>query len=293
MSRINKCIELLVSSRRVFALHPSEPPPMTYESGRAHSESWADMLVVEFEHCEFNVSGLAEFMRGLRDATPRGTSTLTVVATLPHNAITPEEVRYNAWQARHALSAGVHGLMQAHARHPEAVRWFVASARYPFQTSGQGVVPEGIRGAGGEDRPARLWGVTPELYRRLADPWPLNPAGELLLGLKIENHRSLATAQAVASVPGVAFAEWGPSDMAMSFGLPEAKEPPYPAEIRSAMETVRQAAKHAGIAFHCGWNDPAMSVAQQVDYLIDELNAKILVVPSKEYADYGRDRSTE
>ncbi len=186
MSRINKCIELLVSGRPVFALHPSEPPPLTYEFGREFAEFWADMLVVEFEHCEFNVSGLAEFMRGLRDATPRGTSTLTVVATLPHNATTPEEVRYNSWQARHALSAGVHGLMQSHARDPEAVRWFVASARYPFQTLGGGLLPEGVRGAGGEDRPSRLWGITPELYRRLADPWPLNPAGELLLGLKIE-----------------------------------------------------------------------------------------------------------
>ena len=133
MTRINKCIELLQQGRPVFALHPSEPPPLTYKSGRYFAASWADMLVVEFEHFEFDVSGLAEFMRGLREATSVGIPTLTVLATLPHNATTPEEVRYNAWQARHALSAGVHGLMQSHARDPEAVKWFIASARYPFR----------------------------------------------------------------------------------------------------------------------------------------------------------------
>ena len=98
-----------------------------------------------------------------------------------------------------------------------------------IQTLGEGVLPEGVRGAGGEDRPAAdFWGVTSELYRRLADPWPLNPVGELLLGLKIESRRSLTTARAVASVPGVGFAEWGPSDMAMSFGFRRRNRPILP-----------------------------------------------------------------
>ena len=36
-----------------------------------------------------------------------------------------------------------------------------------------------------------------------------------------------------------------------------------------------------------------MSVERQVDYLMDELGAEILVVSSKEYADYGRSSSTQ
>ena len=291
MARINKCIDLLEKHQPVFALHPSEPPELTYESGRSYAQTWADLLVVEFEHYAFDVSGLASFMRGLRDATASEKPMLTVLATLLHNAITPEEVRYNAWQARHALSSGVHGLMQAQARDPEALKWFVASARYAFQSPGRDVLPEGLRGAGGEGYPADIWGVSVADYHRLADPWPLNPEGELLLGIKVENKNVLANAPAIAAVPGIGFSEWGPADMVMSLGFPGAADPPYPPEVRAAMDTVKSALDGAGVPFHCGWSDPSMTVEQQVDYLIDEIGAKILVVLSEEHAVYGRRRS--
>ena len=56
------------------------------------------------------------------------------------------------------------------------------------------------------------WGVTAEEYMRLADPWPLNPDGALLFGLKIENPRADANVGSSVRVPGIAFAEWGPGD---------------------------------------------------------------------------------
>lgn len=292
MSRINKCIELLESGQPVFAYHPARSPLLSYESGRAHASFWADLLVVEFEHFAFDVSSLAEFMRGVREATPAEEQTLTVLATLPHNGISADEVRFNAWQARHALSAGVHGLMLAQAQDEQAVKWFVASARYPFQTIGREQLPEGLRGAGGEGPPAEIWGVSEAQYRQLADPWPLNPAGELLLGIKIENKDVVQHAGALGAVPGIGLAEWGPADMVMSFGLPGEVDPPYPSEVRNAMETVKAALDVAKVPFHCGWSDPSMSTEQQVDYLLDEIGARCLVVPSEEYADYGRQRGS-
>jgi len=59
---------------------------------------------------------------------------------------------------------------------------------------------------------SRMWGVTPEEYMRIADPWPMNPDGELLFGLKIENPRADANVETSVRVPGIAFAEWGPGD---------------------------------------------------------------------------------
>ena len=44
-------------------------------------------------------------------------------------------------------------------------------------------------------------------YLRRADPWPLNPDGELLLGLKIEDRHALPNADAIAATPGIYFAE--------------------------------------------------------------------------------------
>ena len=73
--------------------------------------------------------------------------------------------------------------------------------------------------------------------------------GELLLGLKIENTRALANAEKVAAVPGIAFAEWGPGDMGMSLGLPDAHDPPYPPEMVAARNKVLAACKAKQVAF--------------------------------------------
>ena len=55
-------------------------------------------------------------------------------------------------------------------------------------------------------------------YLDKAEPWPLNPDGELMLGLKIENRRALVNVEVTTRVPGISFAEWGPGDMSMSYG---------------------------------------------------------------------------
>ena len=76
-----------------------------------------------------------------------------------------------------------------------------------------------------------------------ADVWPLNPKGELLLGLKIENKRALANVEESVKVPGIAFAEWGPGDMGMSLGYPNRED------MLEVRERVFTACKSAQIAF--------------------------------------------
>lgn len=285
--RINKCIELLEQGQPIYATHT---PELTYQAGVDLAQTWADMILVDFEHHHFDIGGLAQFMKGLRAGgpTPSGHLTPTVVSTLPHNAITVEEVRYNAWQMRHALSTGVHGLLHTHARDPEAVKWFVAASRYPFQTLGRDVIPEGLRGGGGQGKPAEIWNLAPPEYTKKADPWPLNPEGELLLGLKIEDRHCLANADETAAVPGIGFAEWGPGDMGMSFGDPDAHDPPYPGFMDDARNTVKRALDKVGVAFYSGWRDESMTMEQTVDHLIDNIGVRMMGAPNKEFADYGR-----
>jgi 4-hydroxy-2-oxoheptanedioate aldolase len=86
-------------------------------------------------------------------------------------------------------------------------------------------------------------------YFARADPWPLNPHGELLLGIKVENTRALASVGQTTRVPGLAFAEWGPGDMGMSMGYPDQHDEPYPPEMQSARARVMAACKSAGLAF--------------------------------------------
>ena len=290
MQRINKCIELIEQGQPVFS---TGAPELTYEAGRDMAQTWADMILVEFEHHAFDTIGLYKFMQGLHDGgpTPSGHPTPTVICTLPSNCISPEEVRYNAWQSRHVLAAGVHGVLHTHARSAEAVKWFVATCRYPFQTIGLDKgIPEGLRGGGGQGQPAALWGIGPHEYVRRADPWPLNPDGELFLGLKIEDRHCLPDADRIAAVPGIAWAEWGPGDMGMSFGEPEGHDPPYPSYMEEARETVRAALDKAGAAFYCSWNDDSMTPEETAIHTIENVGAKILPAPNAEVANAVRKR---
>lgn len=288
MARINKCIELLNQGQPIYATHT---PELSYDAGWDLAGTWADLILVEFEHHAFDIVGLTKFMKGLKDGgpTPSGHPTPTVAATLPANCISREEVLYNAWQTRHVLCTGAHGVLHTHARDPEAVKAFVATARYPFQTLGRDRgIPEGLRGGGGQAQAAAIWGISPDEYVVRADPWPLNPDGEIMLGLKIEDRHCLANADATAAVPGLAFAEWGPGDMGMSFGYADAHDPPYPQELNDARNRVKSALDKAGVAFYSGWRDESMTMEQTVEFLIKELGVKMMGAPSRAFADYGR-----
>ena len=212
--RINRVIELIEAGEPVYYTGTGE---LTYENGLKQVSTWADFLITDFEHYAFDVAGLTAFMKGLVDGGPTkaGHRTPTVISTLPSNCRTIEEVRANAWQIRQVLSAGVHGILHTHARQAEAVRAFIEECRYPFHKEGRQGLGEGQRGAGGQGRPAEIWGVTAQEYTKIADPWPLNPDGELFLGLKLENQESAANSDAICRVPGLAFVEWGPGDMGM------------------------------------------------------------------------------
>jgi 4-hydroxy-2-oxoheptanedioate aldolase len=250
--RVNKAIELLAQGQPVYYQHVSGGSELGYERGRALARTWADAIVVDMEHGAFAPAALEAFLRGLMEHGPTASGHLTpaVIAALPVDGSSEAVIRANAWQFRQALAAGVHGILLCHAETPEAVRAFVESCRLPFHKVGIGEsLGEGRRGSGGQGGAARFWGLSAQEYLRRADPWPLNPQGELLLGIKVENRRALARAEDTTRVPGIALAEWGPGDMGFSFDLPDAHDPPYPPEMVAARERVRAATKAARIQF--------------------------------------------
>jgi 4-hydroxy-2-oxoheptanedioate aldolase len=255
-TRINKVIELLEQGQPVYYVEVRGGPELSHEAGRALAKTWADYISVEMEHGAFDLAALDAFMRGLVAGGPTasGHRTPAVIVQLPVEGSSEPVIRANAWQFRQALARGVHGVLLCHVESPQAVRAFVESCRYPFHQHGLSDHPdvglgEGRRGSAGQDTAAEIWGLSPQEYLARADPWPLNPRGELLLGIKIENRRALARAEASASVPGIAFAEWGPGDMGFSFGYPDRHDPPYPPELEAARERVRAACRAAGLRF--------------------------------------------
>jgi 4-hydroxy-2-oxoheptanedioate aldolase len=247
MSRINRAIELLAAGQPIYCATVEE---LSYERGVEEANTWADYLTVDLEHHPFAPAALHAFMHGLIDGGPTrsGHRTPAVIVTLPMDGADEHAVRANAWMIKQTLAAGSHGLLLCHAETPGAAGAFVEAARYPFHAAADGL-GVGRRGSGGQSLAAAIWGLSIPEYLERADVWPLNPDGELLLGLKIENRRALENAEASAAIPGLAFAEWGPGDMGMSFGHRDAHDPPYPPDMTAARARVKAACDRAGLAF--------------------------------------------
>ncbi|MDE0350326.1 MAG: aldolase/citrate lyase family protein [Gammaproteobacteria bacterium] len=243
MTHLNRAVAGLARGGPIFYTGGHTGAELTFEAGRNAAATWADYINVGMEHGTFDLAGLDRFMRGLAAAhrESRAGPMPAVIVELPVEGASAEILRANAWQVRQLLARGVHGLMLCHAECPDAVSALVEAVRFSFRG--------GRRGAGGHVSAAEVWGVSPAEYLELADPWPLNPDGELLIGLKIENRRALERAEETTRVPGVAFAEWGPADMSMSFGYRGAPEDFARPELAAARERVFRACRSAGIAF--------------------------------------------
>jgi 4-hydroxy-2-oxoheptanedioate aldolase len=248
--RINRAIELLASGQPIY--YTTIRGGAGYDDGKRMAQTWADYITYEMEHGQLDFSALRNFMRGLIDGGPTksGHRTPAVIATLPVLGVSKSHMEANFWVVQQALLTGIHGILLCHARDPEAIRMFVAACRYVDSKAVPGL-PEGMLGNGSQGSPAEIWGITPAEYKKKADPWPLNPDGEFLLGLKIEDRFALENAEKVAAVPGIGFAEWGPGDMGLSLKLPDghgANETLHP-EMAKARARVLAACKANKLAF--------------------------------------------
>ena len=248
MGRVNRAIELLEGRHTLIYGGVSD---LSFEGGVKACHTDNDFLLFEQEHGPLNIPGVGDFMKGLASAGPTksGHPTPPVLVTLPMQGTDAQVVRANAWMVVHYLACGVHGFVLCHAETPGAVKTLIESMRYSFQDLGVGDdgLGQGRRGAG--SNPGPIWGLETAEYLKRADVWPLNPEGELMVGLKIENQRALANAEETCKVPGVAYVEWGPGDMGYSFGEPDSHDPPYSSQMAAARERVDAARRAAGIDF--------------------------------------------
>jgi 4-hydroxy-2-oxoheptanedioate aldolase len=240
--RINRAIELLQQGQPIYYTGSHEGTDGSFEQGVKDAQTWADYISYDMEHAPFDVKGLADYMRGLAKGGPTksGHRTPAVIVNLPVNGTDEATVRANAWMFQQVLATGVHGILLCHADTPGAVRAFVEAVRFPAFG--------GRRGVHGNPTAARIWGISADEYGEKADAWPLNPNGELLLGLKLEDKYALENAETNAKVPGVAFAEWGPGDMAFSLGVKNGPGP-MPAPMQAARAKVLAATKSSKIFF--------------------------------------------
>jgi 4-hydroxy-2-oxoheptanedioate aldolase len=250
--RINRAIELLEDGQPIYYVGAHTGHVLNHEQGARDAKTWADYINVGMEHGAFDMAGLDAYMRGLVAGGPAnsGHRTPTVIVEVPVNGTNEAAIRYNAWQFRQLLARGVHGVLLCQAESADAVRAFVESCRYPIHKIGVGYgLGTGARGRGSESSASWVWGVSPEAYMDYADPWPLNPQGELLLGVKIESPTGVSNVEQILSVPGIGFAEMGPGDLGLALGYKQVPRDPYPPEMQEARQRVFHACQARGVAF--------------------------------------------
>ena len=221
-NRINRAIELLSQGQPIYYTGSHSGTTGSFEQGKQDAQTYADYISYDMEHAPYDIKGLSEYMQGLAAGGPTksGHRMPTVIVNVPVNGTDEGAVRANAWMFAQVLATGVHGILLCHADTPGAVKAFVEASRLPIHKQGVGQgIAEGRRGVHGADNAAKIWGISRDEYLDKADAWPLNPNGELMFGLKLEDKYALENAEANLKVPGIAFAEWGPGDMALSLGV--------------------------------------------------------------------------
>jgi 4-hydroxy-2-oxoheptanedioate aldolase len=272
--RINRAIELLEQGQPIYYTGSHEGTEGNFDQGVKDAQTYADYISYDMEHAPFDVKGLSDYMRGLAKGGPTksGHKTPAVIVNVPVNGTDEATVRANAWMFHQVLATGVHGILLCHADAPGAVRAFVEAVRFPANG--------GRRGVHGNPTAARIWGLTADEYAEKADVWPLNPKGELLLGLKLEDKYALENAEANAKIPGVAFAEWGPGDMAFSLGVKSGPASQNDPLMKAARARVLAATKASKIFFLNSMN---------ADNVVDMIKEGVMIGPaSQQAAEIGR-----
>ncbi len=214
--RINKAIELWEDGQPIYygiwGVGPGVDP---YSQGVKMARTYLDAINVEMEHGALDFSALREFMRGLVDGgpTPSGHRTPAVFVETCIIGLDEAYMRANSWVLEQLLDCGIHGIHMCHARDTKAVQVATQMAcRYPFDRPGIPKLPmRGLRGSAA-GYAAQCWGVELYQYNHLADLWPLNPKGELIFGVKIEDTFADEQAESTIALPGISMAEWGPGD---------------------------------------------------------------------------------
>jgi 4-hydroxy-2-oxoheptanedioate aldolase len=276
--RINKAIELWEDNQVVaYAEYGASGAPDTYEEGKRMAKTWCDAINYEMENDSFSFDGLRNFMQGLVDGgpTPSGHRTPMVFVTLPCWGSDGVSMRANVWMIHQALAAGAHGVLICEMESPEAGEIAIAGGRYKWTWPGVEELPlEGVRGAGSQPFAAHIWGISSAEYLRVADTWPHNPKGEISMGFKLENRRSVMVAEQLMAIKGLAFAEPGPSDNGWSHlgwdairaDITPAQRAALPAtkRLQEDLEIIRLAARKNNIKW-LGNGPPGATPQEEID----------------------------
>jgi len=278
LPRLNGVIKALEAGQRAFTAFASAD----VEVALAMSQAKYDGIVYEMEHNPWDVRALRDCLQYMLNRRQIASAGSVAPAVTPMVRIPPNGEEKNQWLAKQALDLGAYGVVWPHISTVEQAYNAVASCRYPRLKGAPLYEPAGVRGDG-PTQAVRYWGVTqPEYYSR-ADVWPLNPKGEILVILMIEDTVGIANLpDMLKRVPGIGVILIGEGDLSQELGHPRQYEHP---EVLAAMAEVVKVCKSANVPVghpHVG--------SDNVQRIIDEGYRFLMAAPTRSYAalDKGR-----
>ncbi len=193
-----------------------------------------DGVVFEMEHNPYENGDLRHSLQYLMNRRVIASSGSIAPAVTPLVRIPPNGGEMSQWHAKQVLDSGVYGVLWPHVSTPEEAYNAVAACRYARPDDAPLLEPRGIRG----DAPgaaARYWGLTQQEYYQKADVWPLNPDGEILVMIMVEDVKAIDRLPEILKVPGIGVVVIGEGDLSQNLGHPREYDHPV---VREAMDTI-------------------------------------------------------
>src|SRR5436190_9780009 len=220
--RLNGVIRALEQGRPAFtAFSPAE-----IDSAYAMSVSKYDGVVFEMEHNPWDGRALRDCLQYMLNRAQIVKAASIAPAVAPMVRIPVNGVEKGQCHAKQALDLGCYGIVWPHISSVEEAYNAVAACRYPRLKDKPLYEPQGIRGDG-PTQAVRYWGVSQQEYYDRADVWPLNPKGEILVILMMEDTRGIENLDRILKqVPGIGAILIGEGDLSQELGYPRQYEHP-------------------------------------------------------------------
>ena len=212
------------------------------DSALAFAGSRYDGIVFEMEHNPWDIRALRDSLQYLLNRGQIVQSGSLAPAVTPIVRIPANGEEKNQWLAKQALDLGAYGIVWPHISTVEQAYNAVAACRYPRLKSAPLYEPAGLRGDGPASA-VRYWGVNQQQYYSRADVWPLNPQGEILVILMIEDTQGIANlTDILKKVPGIGVILIGEGDLSQELGHPRQYD--HPSVLEAMTQVLRTCGEH-------------------------------------------------
>jgi 4-hydroxy-2-oxoheptanedioate aldolase len=220
--RLNGAIRALEQGRPAFTTFCAPEVGMAMAINAAPY----DAIVFEMEHNPYEIGVLRQCMQFMLDRRQIVKAGTIAPAVTPLVRIPANGGEMNQFLAKQVLDIGAYGVVWPHVNTVEEARNAVAACRYPRPRTAPRFEPAGQRGDGPKYAPG-YWGLSHQEYYSHADVWPLDPNGEILVGIMCEEVKAIGNLpKMLEEVPGIGFVLIGEGDLSQDLGFPRQYDHP-------------------------------------------------------------------